>query len=254
MLRKPLYLVLFLLTIQVSIGCTTKVDGLMVSKAMTYDALVERQIIAAGVVNASGAIDIGDSNSLAQQMRNMVTEERKGLQVMDVSAVSSKLGQAKYKDLLKNYQKNAGLSQQQMTDLQKALGRATFIALARVDRNDLTKTSSETSGNEYKDEKGRKQYKPGEVVRTHRRTMGVTMHIYDLKNKELAFTGTVTKSEDNVSRYEKNLISGVVSIINASKGDGRDDGYPYPRAPSEASVMGPVFKGFAQNFPKKKKK
>jgi len=252
-MRNPLRFALLVLAVHFGIGCTTKVDGLMVSKAMTYDALAERQIIAAGVVNASGAIDIGDSNSLAQQMRNMVTEERKGLRVLDASAVSSKLGEAKFQALLKNYQKNAGLSPQQMGELQKAIGNS-FVALARIDRNDLSKNSSESSGTEYKDEKGRKQYRPGEVVRTHKRTMAVTMHIYDLKNKELAFTGTVTKSGDNVSRYEKNLISGVVSIINASKGDGRGDAYPYPVAPSEASVAGPVFKGFAQNFPKKKKK
>ncbi len=253
-MRKHLYLALFIVAAQFSIGCTTKVSGLMVSKAMTFDALVEREIIAAGVVNASGEIDVGDSNSMAQQMRNMVTEERKGLQVMDASAISSKLGEAKYLEFLRSYQKNAGLTPQQMTDLQKALGKATFVALARVDRNDLSKNSNETSGTEYKDEQGRKQYRPGEVIRTHKRTMAVTMHIYDLKNKEVAFTGTVTKSEDNVSRYEKNLVSGVVAIINASKGDGRDDAYPYPKAPSESSVMGPVFKGFAQNFPKKKKK
>ena len=253
-MQKQLFLALFVLATQFSIGCTTKVSGLMVSKAMTYDALAERQIIAAGVVNATGAIDVGESNAMAQQMRNMVTEERKGLPVMDASAISSKLGEAKYLELLKNYQKNAGLNPKQMTDLQKALGRSTFVAFARVDRNDLSKNSSETSGTEYKDEMGRKQYRPGEVIRTHKRTMAVTMHIYDLKNKELAFTGTVTKSEDNVSRYEKNLVSGVVAIINASKGGGRDDAYPYPVAPSEVSVMGPVFKGFAQNFPKKKKK
>ena len=253
-MRRHLYLALMLVAVQFSFGCTTKVSGLMVSKAMTYDALAERQIIAAGVVGATGGIDVGESNTLSQQMRNMVTEERKGLPVMDASAMSSKLGQAKYLDLLKSYQKNAGLNPQQMTELQKAIGQPTFVAFARIDRNDQSKNSSETSGTEYKDEKGRKQYRPGEVIRTHQRTMTVTMHIYDLKNTELAFTGTVTKSEESVSRYEKNLISGVVAIINASKGKDINDAYPFPDAPSEVSVIGPIFKGFAQNFPKKKKK
>ena len=253
-MRRHLYLALMLVAVQFSFGCTTKVSGLMVSKAMTYDALAERQIIAAGVVGATGDIDVGESNTLSQQMRNMVTEERRGLPVMDASAMSSKLGQAKYLDLLKSYQKNAGLNPQQMTELQKAIGQPTFVAFARIDRNDQSKNSSETSGTEYKDEKGRKQYRPGEVIRTNQRTMTVTMHIYDLKNTELAFTGTVTKSEESVSRYEKNLISGVVAIINASKGKDINDAYPFPDAPSEVSVIGPIFKGFAQNFPKKKKK
>jgi hypothetical protein len=249
LLRRTCFL-LFLLHLLPA--CTTKVDGLMVSDAMTYDALAEREIVAGGVVNASGDIDMGESNSWAQQMKSRIKDQRKGIGVLDVSAVTAKMGAEKYKAMLVAYQKNASLSPEQMEAVKKAVGGPKFFALARINRNTLHKSSHETSGSEYKDNDGKKKYRPGEVVRSHRREMSVTMHVYDLSRKELAFTGSVTKSEENTSRYEKNLVSGVVSIINASRGESQDSTYPWPTPPAESNVLDPIFKGFAQNFPKKK--
>lgn len=241
----------FVFLAQSLLACTTKVDGLMLSEAMTYDNLAERELIAGGVVNATGAIDLGESSSWAQQMKSRIMDQRKGLSVLDVSAVTARMGAAKYKTLLDSYQKNAGLSAEQMEEVKKAVGGPKFFALARINRNSLQKDTSETNGSEYKDSDGKKRYRPGEVVRTHRREMSVTMHVYDLNKKELAFTGSVTKSEATSNRYEKNLVSGVVSIINASRGESAEQ-YPWPSPPGEGVVLDPIFKGFAQNFPKKK--
>lgn len=243
---------IFLLSIAsialLSNNCATKVEGLFVSDAFKVATIKKGNIVVGGVVSGVKKISHNERAKYANVLRAQIMEEREYYKVKPVNYFISAVGTKNYQNLMKKY-RASGFDSNTLKELSGKLEGVRFLALAKIDSNETAKDRSETSEKKVKDSKGKTKIVPGEIVKNHKRTVFVTMHVYDLKNFDVAFTGTVDKSETNSRSYEKNLISNIVSIVSAVKGEEEDKRYPYPNAPSTQKVLTKVFIGFAENFP-----
>lgn len=228
-------------------NCATKVDGLVISDDFKHPQIKSGSIVAAGVVDASKATT-KDSVNYSQIMGSNFREERKYYPIKDSFTVVNAIGDAEYQKLLKKY-RTGGLDQTWLTKLEAKLSPARFISFARIDSNITSKSERETNSREEKDAKGNKRIIPGKIIKMHKRTMSVTLHIYDLKKKNIAFSGQVTKDKENQNSYEKNLVNAAVSVINTFQGKSSDSQYPSPQAPSSRELLNEIFEGFAENLP-----
>jgi hypothetical protein len=228
-------------------SCTTKVEGLQVSEAFNHQTVTTDRFVLAGVTNASEEASDKTASRYLALLRTKLLDERKDLRIgpnADFNALMGNDASA----VLKAYNTTGSLDEANIAKMANKLKGYRFAVFARIENDATHVDRSETSGREVTDSKGKKSYEPGSITVSNVRTVTSSMYIVDLLNKNTAFSGSVTKSERNESRYQKDLGNAIVSVIQATKGS---DPHPAPAAPPTDKVLGKVFTGFAENFPEK---
>ncbi|MFW7379559.1 MAG: hypothetical protein ACOH5I_12170 [Oligoflexus sp.] len=230
-------------------ACTTKIDGLYVSEAFNAPNIKSGSILTGGVVNQDGRHNRSESNTYATIMLSKIKDEREYARLQPVESLINALGEKTYDAMLRKYA-SSGLDEQALSAIADKLSNIQFLALAKIEADQTEASSHETSAGEVKDEKGNVTKTPPKVTKKHRRTTLVSMHIYDLKSKNLAFSGQLSKHRENERTYEVNTLTNVLSVVNAVQGKDTEQVYPTPNAPETRLVLADIFEGFAENFPK----
>lgn len=231
-----------------STACTTKVDGLYVSDSFKPTELSRDALVSAGVVDAKYPLERGESNQYAGLLLAKIKDERAYVSVRPVETLIQAVGEDAYTDLLKQYTVS-GLDNAALDSIAKKLPGIRFLALAKIEDNSLSKSETRTPATETKDKKGVVTKTPETLQKDVGRTILVSMSIYDLQQKNLAFSGQVSKTRHATETYTLHKESDLVKVVRVlSKGDT----YPYPDAPGTRQVLGDIFKGFAENFPEQK--
>lgn len=230
-------------------ACTTKVDGLYVSDSFTPSNIKRGSILTGGVVNNVEAQSRTDSNSYSSIMLAKIKDERKYASLQPVDTLINALGEKQYDKMLNKYA-SSGLDEATLSMISEKLPNVHFLALARIEANNTEKFAEETAAQESTDANGKVIKTPPKITKKHKRTTLVSMHIYDLKNKNLAFSGQVSKHKENSNTYDVNTLTNVLSVVNAVQGKDNEKIYPSPDAPDTRLILGDIFKGFAENFPK----
>lgn len=232
-----------------STGCASKVDGLIVSENFTASTLKSEAIVTGGVVDVKAPLNRADSNQYSALMLSEIKDERKYVKVKSVETLIQAIGENAYNDLLNKY-RSSGLDAAALESIAGKLPDVRFIALAKIESDLTEKGESRKAASESKDDKGKVTKSPESVTKTHKRTILSSMHIYDLKKKDVAFSGQVTKFKEASRSYTVNAIGNVLSVVNAVQGKSDESTYPTPEAPNAREVLANVFEGFAENFPK----
>ncbi len=230
-------------------GCATKVAGLKQSDTFTFPAVVGGKMAIGGVTSATANLDEGKRSSYATLLRNSILEERKEFNVEPVGTVINGTG-ANYARLMEEYRTTGSLSDQSLGLLREKLPRTRYVAFARLENDDVLNDRSET---QQTDKKGRPIEGSGKVIAKSERNVTAAIVVYDLKENNAAWTGSVTKSLTNTQQYNRLQELGVVQLVKAIKGDGdasMDQKYPFPAAPETHKVLAKVFEGFGENLPK----
>ncbi len=231
-------------------GCATKVEGLFVKDDFQAQQIRQGGMIAGGVVAEPGKFDLQLSNTYSNMLVAAFHSEREYIKVVPASQFVAKVGGDKgYASILDQFSK-ADLDEATLTKIAARTKDVRYLALAKIDANTTKLGGSETDAREYKNSSGETVREPGKITKTQSRELVVTLTIYDLESHSVAFTGQVHKSRTATKEYEKNLATGIVSLVNAVKGKSDDQSFPPPEAPATREVLQSVFSGFAENLPK----
>jgi hypothetical protein len=230
-------------------ACATKVDGLYVSDSFQASNLKNGALVTGGVVDIKAAPSREESNSYSALLLSEIKDERKYVSVKPVEVLIQAVGDGTYNQILSQY-KASGLNADTLGQIAGKLPGVRFLALAKIESNHTEKGESRQAASESKDDKGKVTKTPASVTKTHKRTVLASMHIYDLKSRDVAFSGQVSKSAEASRNYTINTVGNVLSVVNAIQGKDDDATYPTPEAPNTRTVLANVFEGFAENFPK----
>lgn len=240
---------LFVLT-AVLAACSTKVAGLKQSPTFTHPALVSGKIAIGGVAAATETLDEGRRSTYSNLLRTALLEERKELTVIPVGTVINKVGPSQYQQMIGELQSAGLLSDKSVTSLKAKLPDARYVTFARVENDEVNHDRNETANH---DRNGKAISGSEKVVTTARRDLTASILVYDLKEGDVAWSGSITKSLSNTRHYDKEKELGIVSVINAIKGSSNqvpdDQKYPYPSPPESHKVLAMVFEGFGENLP-----
>jgi hypothetical protein len=231
-------------------GCATKVAGLKQSPTFTFPSIAQGKMAVGGVAASSTLLDEGKRTSYANLLRTELLEERKEYNIAPVGSVVNRLGRQQYQTMMSELANTGSISDQSLSALRTKLADTRYVTFALIEHDEVTTDRRENSST---DKDGRVVPGSEKIVASAQRNVTASLHVYDLKSGDVAFTGAVTKSLGDSRQYEKERESGLVSVIKAIKGDGNDPidaKYPYPTAPDTMKVLSKVFTGFGENLPK----
>lgn len=234
-------------------GCATKVEGLFVKDDFQAQQIQQGGMIAGGVVAEPGTFDLQLSNTYSNMMLAAFRSEREYVKIIPASQFIANVGGEKGYSALLNQFSKADLDEAALTTIAARTKDIRYLALAKIDANTTQIGNSETNPSEYKSSSGETIRESGKIIKTQSRDLVVTLTIYDLESHSVAFSGQVRKSRTARKEYEKNLATGIVSLVNGIKGKSVDETFPPPEAPSTREVLQAVFGGFAENLPKLRK-
>jgi hypothetical protein len=231
-------------------GCATKVAGLKQSPTFTFPNITQGKMAVGGVAASSGILDEGKRTSYANLLRTELLEERKEYNIAPVGSVVNRLGRPQYQTIISELQNTGTISDQSLAVLRNKMADTRYVTFALIEHDEVTNDRRETSST---DKNGKVIEGSEKVISSAARNVTASLHVYDLKGGDVAFTGAVTKSLSDSRQYDKENEMGLVSVIKAIKGDAAaptDSKYPYPTAPDTMKVLAKVFSGFGENLPK----
>lgn len=237
-------------------ACATRVDGLYVSEHFNPASLQRDFIVTGGVADTSAAPTAGQapaynrlqSNTYSALMLSAFKDERGELRIKPVETLIQSIGGAEYDRLIGQYAR-AGLTADDLALIAGKMGAVRYVALARIDSNTTEADATHQDKYETKDGDGKVTKHPATWTKTHKRTLVVSLHIYDLLQQGMAFSGQVTKYRQNTKTYTVDDVSKILSVVQVLRGKDLDSAYPMPEAPDTRQVLSEVFAGFAENFP-----
>src|SRR5262249_46244012 len=149
---------------------------------------------------AVGTLDEGRQTTYANLLRTHLLEERKEYPLSPVGNVMNKLGRTQYQGIMHELQATGSLSDQSVTTLKNKLPDMRYITFARIESDEVSNDRRETSNT---DKNGKVVEGSEKVVSSAQRNVTASLHIYDLRNGEVAFTGAVTKVLSDSRQYDK---------------------------------------------------
>lgn len=241
-------------------GCATHVEGLQADPRFTYAAVMSGRIAVGGVVSAWEDLPPPVRSQYADIFARALREERPSYPLMSPSGVSTAMGVRAYEAMLRQYRDYGGLGPQDFRAAHQGLPDIRYLALARLERDDIAHDRSEYEQDEMKEDKKGKSKPTGRVIVTIRhetsRIVAATLHIYDLWEGRLVWSGLVTKSstESNEDRntYSKGDSWKDELLVSVVKGVVLDEADPYPAPPPLHQLLEWTFEGFAENLPEPK--
>lgn len=231
-------------------SCATKVHGLRKTADFTYTNVRSGRLTIGGIAHSSEKWNYKKKISLANQFRTEVQEERKDIYVDSTAYLVKRIGRGLYRELLREIEEDATLSESTLTILNQNLTDRRYIAFARIE-SDITSKRRNTE--DVKDTEG-KATGDKKLTTTTYRNMDINFFVYDIRNKYLAWNGMIKQHDQNSLDYhirKKNGLDHFFELISGSNSQSLDKKYPYPTAPSEKYILSNAFSGFAQNLPEK---
>ncbi len=230
------------------VSCGTKVEGLSKVDSFTHANILSGRMVVGGVVDAVETINAKAGLSYANSLRAQIIEERPGFKVSNASYLIKKLGRKSYNNILSELEMDGAVSESSMNLLATKATGVRYISFARIEANEVSNDRNETSDTDSQgNETGKKS-----VVTTTTRSITVNFRVLDLKEKSTAWSGLISKSQQEESKFAVKSESGLISLVKAIKGTGEtedDKKYPFPKAPGLKGVLKQAFNGFADNLP-----
>ncbi|MDM8523104.1 hypothetical protein QUF80_07010 [Desulfococcaceae bacterium HSG8] len=257
---KKCYLMLGVI-IMLVIGCSSmkklfraEVSGLVKDPSFSYQAVVKEKMAVGGVVSLVSQLNNSQRNNYANVLRAHFVDERKTFQVAPVFSVIKALGQEEYSQMLSDYKDSGGIDDIWLNKLSGKI-KARYVIFTSIQSDDIENTREKEKEDKYEDNKDKKKDKKKKKVFSRSiRSVSATMNIYDLQQKYIVWSGTVTQKKTRETEYEEQKDDAIIGIIKAATKTqtSDDDLYLYPQPPRSNEVVAMVFRGFAENMPEQK--
>lgn len=237
-----------MLSMFLMVSCGTKVEGLSKAESFTHPNIVSGRMVVGGVVDAVEAMNAKTGLSYANSLRAQIIEERPSFKVSNASYLIKKLGRKSYNNILSELEMDGAISEASINLLATKATGVRYITFARIESNEVSNDRNEIDETDSQgNETGKKS-----VVTTTTRSITVNFRVLDLKEKTTAWSGLISKSDQQESKFAVKSENGLISLVKAIKGTGEtedDKKYPFPKAPGLKNVLKQAFNGFADNLP-----
>ncbi len=229
-------------------SCGTKVEGLSKAESFTHPNIISGRMVVGGVVDAVETMKPKTALSYANSLRAQIIEERPAFKVSNASYLIKKLGRKNYNNILSELEMDGALSEASLAMLATKATGVRYVTLARIESNEVSNNRNEQNDTDSQgNETGKKS-----IVTTTTRAITVNFRVLDLKEKSTAWSGLISKSQQQQSKFAVKSESGLISLVKAIKGTEEtedDKKYPFPKAPALKDVLKQAFMGFADNLP-----
>jgi len=225
------------------VGCGSHVAGLFHDPTFTRSAAVEEGIAVGGVVSASGELTPEESGEYGAILMRELDRQRPEFETASPTVVATLLGSVTYDEILDEYAREGTLNDTLLRVLRMNTEGTRYIVLARIFNNKCVKERSEETVKDANSEK---------VTMSHRRSMEVSMHVYDLTSLTLAWSGIRRQSESEENVYTVDDPGFLASIVGSAFGIDRESHCEYPAdAPTTYAVLLGAFPPLVSKMPRK---
>ncbi len=236
-------------------ACSTKVpvEGLYQSNNFTYPSIHHEHIGVGGVTSSVTNTSPATANTYAASIRNSVIHKYPGLDIMPAGQMASALGRTHYNQMMQAYTSNGVIDEKYLSEMKQHIRGMRYVIFGRI-----VQDSVGNHRNTYSDR----------IDFSTNRTMRVEYKIYDLNDKQIAWSGTVRQSAHADNSYPLPKMPNNNDDPNKPH-DSRDDlvrqslnlaatafiqgNHDYPVAPSAYGVFRKTSNGFASRLPVKPK-
>lgn len=237
-----------MLSMFLMVSCGTKVEGLSKAESFTHPNIVSGRMVVGGVVDAVETMSAKTGLSYANSLRAQIIEERAAFKVSNASYLIKKVGRKSYESILSELEMDGAISEASIALLATKATGVRYVTFARIESNEVSNDRNEIDETDSQgNETGKKS-----VVTTTTRSITVNFRVLDLKEKTTAWSGLISKSDQQESKFAVKSENGLISLVKAIKGTGEtedDKKYPFPKAPGLKNVLKQAFNGFADNLP-----
>lgn len=235
-------------------ACATKVVGLQHDPSFTYGAIVSSKTAVGGVISAVDIFSESKITSASTILRDQFVDRRNEFAIERSGVIVNAMGKKKYLQMLDEYKNTGTLSAQWMNAVRSVAGDVRYVIFARIEEDVIN--PQRTKQDTYTKDKDGKKYKTGELITSKiSRNTTVSLNIYDLDQSSAVWGGSVSKTQSKQRTYNVSLSSSLdkVVVVLGSVLSTEDKRFPYPPTPSQNDILKAVFRGFADNLPKKEK-
>ncbi len=227
------------------VSCATRVKGLQKSDSFTFANVQSGKIIAGGVVHSTEDWKNKTKINYSNRMKTQILDEREEFKVSNAGILVKKIGKKGYAKVISEFENDGALSEKSLSLLSSKIKGRRYVVFAKVEGDEVMK---DRTNNEKTDSNGKKTGRTVIETKTTRK-VDVNFTVIDLVDKNVAWSGMISKSKYKSLKYEKE--NGLVSLVKAIAGSDEttNDKYPYPKAPKLSMVLDMAFEGFAENLP-----
>ena len=248
-------LLLSLIFVVICNGCATmpEIVNLKQDESFTHDEIVSGKMVVGGVVSIVNDLDESESIRYATMLRESFLTVRKEFVILPVEEVVQRLGKDLYQKILYDYKYTGELNLYFLKKLESYQTAFRYLLLVRVIENEVSESTEERPRSEIPpqtDLLGNPIVEKIDVVLTATRRIGVSLDVYDLNKKILAWSGIIneSKSKERTAYFEEKDEDIVKSFALIPVRAFLEVTFR-PSAPSTDKLLHKIFKAFAQNMP-----
>lgn len=227
------------------VGCAAESAFTRIDPGLTYGALREGKVAVLGVVKPQEVDQVRPP--LIEMLETALSEERSDIALVRSDRVREALGKAPYRRILLAYEFQGAIDSAALREVADSLrGLARFVMIARVESDRLRHSARSPNDADTA------LVRPGFLVGVTGRDARVSVQLYDLSKRALAFGAKYVGSGEtqkpiHASAASRRPRSGVaVEVLPQVSPE--DQGYPEP--PSLARALEEPFRSFARELPR----
>lgn len=238
----------FLLLVAILVSsCAAHVSGLQHDQSFNYKSVQTGGIAVGGVASIGVDASPSELKYYAELYRREIVEERREFQVAAAGDVAYALGDS-YPAMMASFSADGVLNAQQLEQLRQAPLTAEYVIFSRIEDHNIEENRSESPvfDKDGKEVKNRINVSLNTVA-----SITAFSRIYDRLTGKSVWSGSVTQNKTNENSFESyNGSSFKKALSDAILGD-IGNTREQPPAPKFTEVLSEVFRGFAENLPKK---
>jgi len=253
--RIKILLLLSLLFVLVCNGCATipEIINLKQDESFTHDEIVAGKMAVGGVVSMANDLDEQENSKYAVILRDSFLSVRKEFVILPVEEVVQKLGKGLYRKILYDYKYTGELNLDFLKKLESCQTAFRYLLLVRIIENEVSERTEKRPRSEIPpktDWSGNPIVNEIDVVMIATRRIIVSLDVYDLKKKYLAFSGEIDESKSKErSPYFEEKDEDIVKSFKLIPMRAFLEVTLQPSAPPTDKLLHNIFKAFAQNMP-----
>jgi hypothetical protein len=182
-------------------------------------------------------------------LKTSIQEERSDYDVVPPGAIKGQLGDA-FAPVFATFSSTGSVDQAGLEMLSNYKG-ARYVAFCIIESDSVANTRAIVND---LDKNGKAIPGTEKIRKTADRTVTANLSIYDVRSKMRVWTGSVSKmlpASQDYAPAKTNLLVDIVKAAQKTEEPTDDQKYPPPTAQTSDQVLAQVFRGFAENMPKK---
>jgi hypothetical protein len=240
-------------------GCVAPIKGLYQDSSFTYPNIQASGIAVAGVTSSVNKLSTATQVTYGNLVYDSLIDHLPGVAITTPGNFASQYGKNACAKLMSSYTTYRTINNDVLQAVHIKLAKSRYLVIANIDSNKVA------NGREEWADVNRRE----NISYTTKRSIQVTLQVYDLLSASMVWSGSITDGVTNSNDYEvpglagdsfhhhnhrnagKAIIRDVVSTASTLLVDTEAKN---PAAPTTSAVLKKIFDNYASNFQKMNKK